>query len=188
MNPVSSEEVRHELVPMTAVAPSRAQSDWRWIAQRLIDDGRLVEAVEVAQDAAQARDGLDDVARILDVALEAIALGPPDLAHRELRVLSSPAEPEPRLDLGGAYRRHRRPICAERQFHEALRLGAAADARVELAALCLELDRRADAETHARAAIASADADDVLILAMAWRILADLAELCLLYTSPSPRD
>ena len=162
---------------MTAVAPSRAQSDWRWIAQRLIDDGRLVEAVEVAQDAAQARDGLDDVARILDVALEAIALGPPDLAHRELRVLSSPAEPEPRLDLGGAYRRHRRPICAERQFHEALRLGAAADARVELAALCLELDRRADAETHARAAIASADADDVLILAMAWRILADLAEL-----------
>ena len=162
---------------MTAVASNRAASDWRWIAQRLIDDGRLVEAVEVAQGAAQARDGLDDVARILDVALEAIALGPPDLAHRELRVLSSPAEPEPRLDLGGAYRRHRRLICAERQFQEALRLGAAADAQVELAALYLELDRRADAEVHARAAIASAGADDVLILAMAWRILADLAEL-----------
>eukprot|EP01037_Dinobryon_pediforme_P017144 gene17144-17335_t len=162
---------------MTAVAPSGAQSDWRWIAQRLIDDGRLVEAVEVAQAAAQARDGLDDVARILDVALEAIAHGPPDLAHRELRVLSSPAEPEPRLDLGGAYRRLGRLTCAEHQFHEALRLGAAADAQVELAALYLELDRRADAEVHARAAIASADADHVLIPAMAWRILADLAEL-----------
>ena len=58
---------------MTAVASNRAASDWRWIAQRLIDDGRLVEAVEVAQGAAQARDGLDDVARILDVALEALA-------------------------------------------------------------------------------------------------------------------
>ena len=162
---------------MTAVAPSRAQSDWRWLAQRLIDGGRMVEAVEVAQRAAHDRDGLDDVARILDVALAAIAQGPADLAHRELRVLSSPEEPEPRLDLGGAYRRNRRQTCAERQFREALRLGAAADAQVELAALYLELDRRADAEVHARAAIASAKADDVLILAMAWRILADLAEL-----------
>ena len=162
---------------MTAVAPSRAQGEWRWIAQRLIDDGRLVEAVEVAQDAAQARDSLADVAHILDVALAAIAAGPADLVHRELRVLSAPAEPEPRLDLGVAYRRKARHACAERQFQEARRLGAVADAHVELAALCLEQDRRAEADAHARAAIASADADGALIVAMAWRILADLAEL-----------
>ena len=162
---------------MTAVAPSRAQGEWRWIAEQLIDDGRLVEAVEMAQGAAQARGSLADVAHILDVALAAIAAGPVDLVHRELRVLSAPVEPELRLDLGGAYRRKGRHACAERQFQEAQRLGAVADAQVELAALYLELDRRAEAGVHARAAIASAHTDRVLIHAMAWRILADLAEL-----------
>lgn len=162
---------------MTAVASEGAQGDWRWTAERLIGDGRLLEAVELAQEAALSRVDLTDVSRILDVALAAIAEGPTDLAHRELRVLATPAAPDLRLDLGSAYRRHGRYACAERQFLAALRLGGAADAQVELAALYLELDRREEASAHARAAIASADAENVLILAMAWRVLADLAEL-----------
>jgi hypothetical protein len=140
-----------------------------------------VEAVEVVQNTDGVRDGVRDgraeASRLLDLALAAIASGPADIAHCELRALSAPEDPVLRIDLAVAYRRAGRLACAERQLHAALSFGAGADAKVELASLYLELGFHAPAGDHARAAIASAQANDGLVLAMAWRILADLAEL-----------
>ena len=79
---------------MTAVASSRAQGDWRWIAQGLIDDARFLEAVETVQNASLTPEGRPEAARLLDFALSAIAAGPAELVHWELRVLSAPAEPD----------------------------------------------------------------------------------------------
>ena len=148
------------------------------VARALLAEDRAAEAVEFVERAAIAAPQSQSLAHLRQSIMDAVMAGPPDLVRLQLMSVTQADDAAVHLDLGAAYHHRHRPKDAERHFQRALALGRIREARAELAVLYHEAGFVDRAEAEARAAVAAPaeQGDDGVAAAMAWNVLASLAE------------